>query len=81
MDTLMAAYPSSDYSTRRATSPSSEVVTRKQILPVNDNTSYWQQVEDAFSSLSRASDNNDSTDDDQDDLLLAVDWWNLDEGQ
>ena len=81
MDTLMAAYPSSDYSTRRATSPSSEVVTKKQILRVNDNTAYWQQVEDAFSSLSRASDNNDSTDDDQDDLLLAVDWWNLDEGQ
>ena len=80
MDTL-AASPSSDYSTRRATSPSSEVVTRKQILPVNDNTSYWQQVEDVFSSLSRASDDNDSTDDDQDDLLLAVDWWNLDEGQ
>ncbi len=79
MDTMMAEQNcSADFSNHQT--PSQELATNisgVMLLPVHDNTPYWQRVEDAFSSLSRSHTDSDCAEDDEEDPLLPMDWWNL----
>ena len=57
--------------------PLPENISGVMLLPVNDNTPYWQRVEDVFSTSNRSHADSDAAEDDEEDLLLSVDWWNL----